>query len=745
MEERFRVEGMTCSACQNTVETAVKKQKGIRRAEVSLINKTLIVDYDESVISPAGIAASVARSGYRLDLESREEADGQAEDLKLKAQRRRLGGSLALLLLLFYVSMGEMVGLPLPDFLAGSANFLSFALVQAILIIPIVLLNWHFIANGVRSLLRLKPNMDALVAIGSLAAIIYSLITMGAFLFGTHQDMADNHLFFEAGGAILTFVAIGKHLEERSKHRTSAAIRKLTELAPKTTLVEQDGQVVEIPTKDLAIGNIIHIKPGMAIPVDGVIIDGDSDVDEALVTGEAIPVYKQSGDKVISGTLNQTGFFRFRAEKVGLDTTIAQIVALVEKTTTQKLPIQRFADKLAGVFVPIVIAISLATFAIWMLAGEPIAFALSNAIAVLVISCPCALGLATPVAIMVATGKGAEAGILLKNPEVLERIHKLSVIVFDKTGTITQGRPEVTDVINLGFVDEIDLWAHAGALESASEHPLARAINAKAKAVTELLKATDFRNIPGKGIHAKINGTTYLMGNLRLMTSEGVDTAHQTGVLETLNSEGKTSIMIAANRRLLAIIAVRDAIKPTSHKAIVNLKKRKLRLVMLTGDNHKNAAIVQKHLGIDEVISEVTPAEKSAYIAKLQTQKEVVAMVGDGINDAVALTQADVGIAIGAGSDIAISACDIVLMHSDLNDVARSLFLSEKTMATIKTNLFWAFFYNILAIPVAAGILYPFLGLTLNPMIAALAMSLSSISVVLNALRLKHTYEKETI
>ncbi|MDD4184560.1 MAG: heavy metal translocating P-type ATPase [Candidatus Izemoplasmatales bacterium] len=738
MEKQYRVDGMTCSACQQTIEKTVAKLKGVRTVSVSLINKTMVVDFDNDQISDQLIIDLVKHQGYRAKLAQGDRDDiFEESDSTLRNKRNLLFLSLILLLALFYLSMAPMIGISLPGFLSGEENFLFLGAAQLALTTAIAVINWRFFASGLRSLFHLRPNMDSLVAIGSLAAISYSLIVLISVLVASHLQQ-DHHLFFEAAGAILTFVSIGKYLEEKSKLRTTSAIRKLMGLTPRSVIVERDGVGLEVSVENLVLGDVVLVKPGMAIPVDGTIIKGSTDIDESLITGEPLPVYKEIGSKVIAGTINKTGAFAFKAESIGSETTLAKIIALVQQATQTKLPIQKVADKISGIFVPVVIAIALITFLVWILVGEPVLFALSNAIAVLVISCPCALGLATPVAIMVATGKGAQTGILLKNPEVLEKIHKLTMIVFDKTNTLTKGEPEITEVINLGFNDEKEMLACAAALENSSEHPIARAIVGKSSTLSARQEIEDFENHPGLGISGTIKGRNYAIGNELFVRPEVTWDQNIDKKIVQLKSEGKTILLLRDDQNLLGIIAVRDEIKPSSYQALQTLKKQNLKLVLLSGDTKANVDIVSEALELDEAYGEMSPKAKSEYLLMKQNESEVVAMVGDGINDAVALTQADIGIAIGAGSDIAISAADIVLMKSDLHDVGAALALSKETLKTIKGNLFWAFGYNLLALPVAAGILYPSFGITLSPMVAAIAMSLSSISVVLNALRLKN-------
>ncbi len=746
MKEKYQVSGMSCSACQAKIEKDLSKLNGIDSVQVSLLNNNMIIDYDDTQVNSDQIIKTVKKSGYSAKLaekKSKIKDDTQLQD-EVTFIKKRLIISLIFLIPLLYVSMGSMLNFPLPLFLKDMNYTLHFALVQLILVMPIMFLNRKFFINGINALLKRAPNMDSLIAIGSGAAFIYGIYMLFQIATGFSQGdqtliMAGReNLYFEASGAILTFVTIGKYLEEKSKKRTTNALRKLMNLTPKTSIVERDGKTVEIPSDQIVFGDIVVARPGSVIPVDGEVIAGTSDVDESLITGEALPIFKQQGDMVISATINKTGSLRFRATNVGSETTIAKIIKIVEETTSKKIPIQKLADKISGIFVPIVIGISIISFVLWLILGSSFAFALSIAIAVLVISCPCALGLATPVAIMVSTGKGAEEGILLKSPETLEIAHKVTTIVFDKTGTLTSGMPEVTDTILLSEIETDKLVGIAATLEQYSEHPLAKAIVAYANELgIPMRNNTEFEAIPGQGIKAKLDNSFYYAGNLNFI-KQFVNVSEKTiSIQNEIASQGKTPIFISSETVLLGLIAFRDKLKPDSRQAIELLKKSHFEVIMLTGDHYLNALVMQKELNIDKILSEVKPSEKGEAIAKLQAEGKIVAMVGDGINDAIALMQADVGIAIGAGTDIAIESADIVLMHNSLLDVVKAITLSKKTMRIIKQNLFWAFIYNIVGIPLAAGVFYISLGLKLSPIVASLAMSFSSVSVVLNALRLK--------
>lgn len=758
MKQKFDVTGMTCSACSSRVEKCVRNLDGITDVSVNLLTNSMQAEYDESKISTDTIIQAVEHAGYGASVQGETKAASGKSAAKenpiekqMKNMKSRLIWSFVFLIPLMYVSMGHMVGLPLPGFLAGTENAVGFAMTQFLLCLPVAYINRAYYTKGFSTLFHGAPNMDTLIAVGSTASLIYGIFAIYRMGYGLGvQDLELVHryqhdLYFESAVMILALINVGKYLEARSKGKTSEAINKLMDLAPKTAVVEREGREVEIPVEQVAVGDIVLIKPGVSVPVDGVILDGNTSIDEAAITGESIPVEKQPGDSVIAATMNKAGFVRVKAVKVGDDTTFSQIIRLVEDASSSKAPIAKIADKIAGVFVPIVMGIALITAIAWILAGAGFEFALSCAICVLVISCPCALGLATPVAIMVGTGKGAENGILIKSGEALEITHSIQSVVLDKTGTITQGMPEVTDMIS-DQLSQKELLSIAASLEAKSEHPLAEAIMEKARAEgTKLLPTKDFEAIPGRGIRANIDGKLYYAGNLKLMQENGI---HCQGAEETMNrlaEEGKTPLLFADETAVVGIIGAADVVKPTSARAIRELKKLGIEVIMLTGDNARTAKAIQRQLGIDTVIAEVLPQDKEKEVAKLQESGKTVAMVGDGMNDAPALARADVGIAIGAGTDVAIESADVVLMKNDLLDVVTAIGLSKAVIRNIKENLFWAFFYNACGIPLAAGVFYHAFGWKLSPMFGAAAMSLSSFFVVMNALRLRFFHvEKKT-
>jgi len=752
LNKKYKVTGMTCSACSSRVEKCVGKLDGVNTVSVNLLTNSMQIDFDESKLTEEKIADSVTQAGYGMEIPTgKSEKKEEKEDIvekNIENMKKRTIWSFIFLIPLMYVAMGHMAGLPQPSFLRGDANAVSFALTQLLLCIPVLYINRAYFERGFRSLIHGAPNMDTLISVGSGASLIYGIFAiyrMGYGLGTQNMELVHRYLhdlYFESAVMILALINIGKYLEARSKGKTSEAIQKLMDLAPKTALVERNGQVVEIAAEDMLTGDILQVKPGSSIPADGVVIEGRTSVDEAAITGESMPVEKKEGDTVTAATLNKTGFIRMRATRVGQDTTFSQIIRLVEEASSSKAPIARMADKIAGIFVPTVMGIALLTGIVWLLIGAEFEFALSCAIAVLVISCPCALGLATPVAIMVGTGKGAENGILIKSGEALEITHNVQSVVLDKTGTITEGKPVVTDIISFGM-SENKILEISAALEKKSEHPLAEAVLLKAKGM-ELPNAENFAAIPGKGITAKIQGNIYYAGNRKLMQEQGISCEKALSSMEKLSEEGKTPLILADEKQVLGIIGVADVVKPTSAKAIQELKKLGIQVIMLTGDNARTAKAIQKQLDIDTVIAEVLPQDKEREISRLQEEGKTVAMVGDGLNDAPALARADVGIAIGAGTDVAIESADIVLMKNDLQDVATAIELSKAVIRNIKENLFWAFFYNVCGIPLAAGVLYPVFGLKLSPMFGAAAMSLSSLFVVSNALRLRffHSLKK---
>ena len=752
MNKKYKVTGMTCSACSSRVEKCVEKLDGVNTVSVNLLTNSMQVDFDENRLTEEKIADSVIQAGYGMEISTgKAEKKEEKEDIvekNIESMKKRTIWSFIFLIPLMYVAMGHMAGLPQLSFLSGDVNAVSFALTQLLLCVPVLYINRAYFERGFRSLIHGAPNMDTLISVGSGASLIYGIFAiyrMGYGLGTQNMELVHRYLhdlYFESAVMILALINIGKYLEARSKGKTSEAIQKLIDLAPKTALVERNGQVLEIAAEDVLQGDILQVKPGSSIPADGVVVEGMTSVDEAAITGESMPVEKKTGDTVTAATLNKTGFIRMRAARVGKDTTFSQIIRLVEEASSSKAPIARMADKIAGIFVPTVMGIALLTGIVWLVLGAEFEFALSCAIAVLVISCPCALGLATPVAIMVGTGKGAENGILIKSGEALEITHNVQSVVLDKTGTITEGKPVVTDIISFGM-SENEILKIGAALEKKSEHPLAEAVLLKAKGM-ELPNAENFAAIPGKGITAEIQGSVYYAGNQKLIKEQGISCEKALSSIEKLSEEGKTPLILADEKQILGVIGVADVVKPTSAKAIQELKKLGIQVIMLTGDNARTAKAIQKQLDIDTVIAEVLPQDKEREISRLQEEGRAVAMVGDGLNDAPALARADVGIAIGAGTDVAIESADIVLMKNDLQDVATAIELSKAVIRNIKENLFWAFFYNVCGIPLAAGVLYPVFGLKLSPMFGAAAMSLSSLFVVSNALRLRffHSLKK---
>jgi P-type Cu+ transporter len=750
MNQKFNVHGMTCSACQASVEKGVKKVPGVQSVSVNLLSNSMMVEYDGEVTNNNQIIQAVVDAGYNAKLFTRDSDPSalsnntNSVDMELKEMKTRIIISTIFLIPLLYIAMGHMLKLPLPNWLHGTENSVSFAFTQFLLLLPIVYVNNKYFKVGFKTLFTGSPNMDSLIAIGSSAACLYGIFAIFKIGYGlghNNMDMVMHYtmdLYFESAGTILTLITFGKFLEARSKGKTKEAISKLMDLAPKTATVIRDGIEHEIPVEEVIINDIILVKPGQSIPVDGSIIEGSTSIDQSALTGESIPVEKQVGDKVIAATINKSGFFKFRAEKVGDDTTLAQIIQLVEDANSSKAPIAKLADKISGVFVPVVIGIAILSIIIWMLLGATFEFALTIGIAVLVISCPCALGLATPVAIMVGTGKGATNGILIKSAEALELAHTIQTVILDKTGTITEGKPKVTDIITTDGMTEQLLLEIAASIEKPSEHPLADAIIEKANELNIPIKDVDqFTAISGRGIIAKMNNMVYYAGNLAFMEENKILVNDFRLRSDVLAEDGKTPLYFADKNKLLGIIAVADIVKPTSLDAINQFKAMGIDVVMLTGDNKKTAEAIRKQLGINRVVAEVLPQDKEKEVRLIQESGKKVAMIGDGINDAPALARADVGIAIGAGTDIAIESADVVLMKSDLLDAVTAIQLSKATIKNIKENLFWAFFYNVIGIPLAAGVFYSLLGWKLNPMFAAAAMSLSSVFVVTNALRLK--------
>lgn len=758
MHEKFQVTGMSCSACSARVEKTVSKLTGVSAVTVNLLTNSMTVDYDETALSASDICSAVADAGYGASpdqpaaaaspaansgIATRSSARALNEEA-LKNMQFRLIFSFVFMIVLMYIAMGHMLNLPVPSIFEGPENSVIFAFTQMLLTLPVMYVNRKYYINGFKSLAKGAPNMDTLIATGSMASFIYGIFVIYQLAYGLgHNDMNRVHmymhdLYFESAAMILTLITLGKYFETRSKGKTSEAIEKLISLAPKTAIRLDDGIETEIPAEEVRVDDILLIKPGASIPVDGTVIDGYSSVDESALTGESIPVEKSEGASVLSASINGNGILKIRAQKVGADSTLSQIIKLVEEASASKAPIAKLADKVSGIFVPVVMTIAVLAFIIWyFIVGESFSFALSIGIAVLVISCPCALGLATPVAIMVGTGKGAGLGILIKSGDALETAHKISAVVLDKTGTITEGKPHVTDIIYTNKVSEDQLMTMAVSVEQFSEHPLAGAIMDYAKVhAIEAVDPKDFLVIPGQGVSGTVNGHRILAGNLRLMDENQVNTHDFENISVRLANEGKTPLYFACDGKASGIIAVADIIKPTSKTSIEAFHQMGIHVTMLTGDNERTAKAVADKIGIDNIVAEVLPQDKARVVTDLQKQ-HTVAMVGDGINDAPALAAADVGIAIGAGMDVAIESADIVLMKNDLLDAVTSIQLSKKVIKNIKENLFWAFIYNIIGIPLAAGVFFTAFGLKLNPMIGAAAMSCSSVCVVSNALRLK--------
>lgn len=783
---KFNIQGMTCSSCQSHVEKAVNKLEGIKSASVNLLSNNMIVEYDENKTNDDKIISAVVDAGYGASTNSENKKVDDNKKVNnsdiISGMKKRLIISIIFWIPLMLVAMHHMIfellNIQVPEiirnFFDGTENSITFAFTQVLLLLPIMYVNRNYFIIGFKKLFKRSPNMDSLVAIGSAAAVaygVYAIYMIGYGLGHGNMELVNRFrmdLYFESAGTILTLITVGKYLETKSKGKTGDAISKLIDLAPKTAILLKDNKEIEVNIDEILKEDIVVIKPGASIPIDGVIIEGKSSIDQSSITGESIPVEKEVGDNVVSGTINKNGYLKVKATKVGEDTTLSQIIKLVEEASNSKAPISRLADRVSGVFVPVVISIAILATIFWLLQGQSFEFALSIGIAVLVISCPCALGLATPVAIMVGTGKGAENGILFKSAESLELLHLVDTVVLDKTGTVTEGKPKVVDIItnqqimadskigngNIKFVGNINnnlasennLLKIAGSLEKNSEHPLADAITQKAKENNiEFENVDEFLAVSGRGVKGKIDGVNYYGGNLAFMKENNVNVQdYEKKVLE-LSNQGKICLYFAKENNLLGVIAVSDTVKNTSKKAIENLKKRKIEVVMITGDNKLVAESIAKEVGIDKVIAEVLPQDKEKEVSKLQENGKKVAFVGDGINDSPALVKADVGLAIGSGTDIAIESADVVLMQNSLIEVDTAIALSKAVIRNIKMNLFWAFFYNIIGIPVAAGLFYLSFGLKLNPMIGALAMSLSSVCVVTNALRLRYFKNKNFI
>lgn len=739
--EYFDVTGMTCSACSARVEKSVSAVSGVDSVSVNLLKNSMKVVFDEKETDTDKICSAVSSAGYGATVKNSGKEKSSADKTETLSMKTRLIVSLVFAVPLFYISMGHMMGWPLPAFFHGAENSLILAFTQFLLLLPVIGINYKYFKNGFLSLIKGSPNMDTLIATGSGAAAVYgiwAIYGISAALGSGDLTTAHNYamdVYFESAGMILTLITLGKYMESRAKRKTGDAIRGLMELAPKTAVVIRDGVAVEIPSSDVQKGDILEIKSGTSIAADGIVLSGSGSVDESAVTGESVPVDKAVGDRVIGATVSKSGYFTMRAEKVGEETALSQIIRLVDEATSSKAPIAKLADKVSGVFVPVVMAVALISALIWLLTGSTVQFALSMGISVLVISCPCALGLATPTAIMVGTGVGAKNGILIKSAEALEILHGIKTAVLDKTGTITEGTPSVTDIITADCVTESELLTAAYALESLSEHPLASAIVKKCEEEKiGLEKADNFVQTEGAGISAVIGGDLYTAGNKRTLGSAESPVLSEA---ERLSEQGKTPVFFTKNGEIIGLIALADTIKKTAYSAIKAFESLGVETVMLTGDNRKAAEYIAKQAGINTVIAEVLPADKEKAVSDIQSKSGKTAMIGDGINDAPALARADAGIAIGAGTDIAIEAADVVLVRSDLRSAADGIALSRKVMRNIKQNLFWAFIYNIIGIPVAAGVFYTAFGLRLNPMIAAAAMSFSSVCVVANALRLR--------
>src|SRR5690554_2284058 len=736
--ENLNVKGMTCAACVASVERATKKLDGIKNVTVNLTTEKLTFDYDESLLTIDSIKHAVKSVGYDIS-----ETEETADDHQLRKEKLiknlwvRFLVSTIFSIPLLYISMGHMIGLYIPEFINPSVEPMNFTLAQFILTTPVMILGYQFFKIGFKTLFKLSPNMDSLIAIGTSAAYLYGVYAL--FMIGNGQHHFVHDLYFESAAVILTLITLGKYLEAISIGKTSAAIKKLIGLSPKEALILKDGIEINVPIEAVSVGDIIVVKPGDKLPVDGKVTFGNTAIDESMLTGESMPVEKQVGDMVVGASMNKNGIIHYEATKIGKDTALAQIIQLVEDAQGSKAPIAKLADIISGYFVPVVIALSIISGLLWYIfGGNDLNFSMTIFIAVLVIACPCALGLATPTAIMIATGKGAEHGVLIKGGEALETLHKVEAVILDKTGTITEGKPVVTDIILTSDVDEQTLLTLAASAEKGSEHPLGEAIvNEGLKRKIKFKTSEQFSALPGHGISVTIDDHQLLLGNLKLMKQYNVGLKDYIEKSNKLADQGKTPMFVASNHKLIGIIAVADTVKPSSASAIEKLQRMGIEVVMITGDNKKTADAIAKQIGIDVVLSEVLPEDKANEVAKLQDEGKIVAMVGDGINDAPALVKADIGIAIGSGTDVAIESADIVLVKNDLLDVATAIHLSQKTIKNIKENLLWSFGYNVLGIPIAMGVLHLFGGPFLNPMFAAAAMSLSSISVLANALRLK--------
>lgn len=742
--ETYLIEGMHCAACSAAVERVTRRIDGVARSDVNLTMNRMTIEYDESKVTPQLIISKIEKAGYGArQLEAKKEekkdldAEEKAQEAAFRRERNSIIAALVLAAVLLYISMGSMFGAPLPDIIDMHTHAVNFALVQLLLSAVIMYIGRRFYVSGFKALRHLNPNMDSLVAIGSTAAYIYSLVVL--FLLSDNPSLVHDGLYFESAAVVVTLVSLGKHMESASKHKTTGAIRRLMALTPDTAVLRgENGSLTEVPTGILRVGDVVLVRPGERVPLDGEVVEGEGGVDESMLTGESLPVDKAPGSEVIGGSIGVNGSLYVRITRVGADTTLSKIIKIVEDAQGKKAPISKIADKVAGVFVPIVMAIAVLAAIVWLIAGQEVSFVLKVFTSVLVIACPCAMGLATPTAIVVGTGLGAQNGILIKSGEALETLHGVNTAVLDKTGTVTEGKPAVTDVLCAG-AERGEILAVASAVEAASAHPLAEAVLRAAgeEGICSSAQVTGFENLSGRGLSAQLGGEKVLVGSPRLMEESGVDISAISGEAERLSGDGKTVMFVARGGALLGAIAVADPVRETSAAAIARLKEMGLRVVLLTGDNSRAANYIGAQVGADEVIAEVLPGDKADVVRSIQEKGGRVIMVGDGINDAPALTQADVGCAVGGGSDIAIESADVVLMKDDLGDVPKAVRLSRLTITNIKENLFWAFCYNTIGIPIAAGVLYPFFGILLSPMIGALAMSLSSVCVVGNALRLR--------
>ncbi len=743
----FTVTGMTCASCSARVEKAVSKLAGVNQAAVNLLTNSMEVNYDETQLTSENIIKAVEDAGYGASVKNSKKTNAKSnatgvED-EVKSTKLRLIWSVVFLIPLFYISMGHMMGLPLPEFMHGTQNAITFAFTQFLFTVPIVFINFHYFKNGFKNIVKLSPNMDSLIALGSTAAVVYGIVAIYRIGWGLgHNDMELVHqysmdLYFESAGTILTLITLGKFLESKAKRKTTDAITKLINLRPQRAVVIRDGKAIEVSVDEVTENDIVAVKQGSTMPVDGVIVNGSCIVDESIITGESMPVEKTVGDNVIGATINKSGYVEVKATKIGENSTLSQIIKLVEEASATKAPVAKLADKISGVFVPIVIAIAVVSSVFWLLLGYGAEFSLSTGIAVLVISCPCALGLATPTAIMTGTGRGAQMGVLIKSAEALQTAGHINTVVLDKTGTITMGKPYVTDVITFDVTEKylIDV---ATSVEQFSEHPLAYSVTEYGKKCNYTkINVTNFESYGGMGVSASVNNSVIYAGNIKLMNKNNIDVSKCQSTISQLSAQGKTPLFFAENNSIIGIIAVADIVKDSSKHAVKELKNMNIDVVMLTGDNKSTANAIGRSCGIDNVVAEVLPQDKEEKVRELQQKKRMVAMVGDGINDAPALAKADVGVAIGAGTDIAIDSADVVLVKSSLIDVVKLIQLSRATMRNIKENLFWALIYNAIGIPLAAGVFFSLLGWRLNPMYGAAAMCFSSVCVVLNALRLR--------